>query len=450
MAIDPALKALQDADEEDAALVALKAESAASQLPKPTLREAKDPRPNVGYPATAAASIMEDYPVVGGFAGEINALGSAAKNSLRNLSGAKPVDTASFWDKYRDERGLFDKGVKEVREANPKTSLGFGVATQLGVPIPGLGKGTALMKVGKMAALGGLEALGRGDADLTEGEFGKAALEVGGGASIGGLMQAGLNKLGSSGKATAFREWLQKRASKAKVDQLNASGDLVSEGIASARGALGGKTAEANRTMDVLMEAMDSADPEIAARAKVFIESPAGVALKKQIHLNYLDSAPTKMHAIEKAQAALAEQNLRNPAKEAEDYLAQSTIKNDVLPRAKTYLERTVPAAFGAYTGGLGGAVVGGIAGMALGKPTTAVGNMMKNPRFRLRTAQAGEWPLKAIEGVADFTENRFSGALGEEAGKLGTSFDDYLNGVRQKPTKEQATDYFRSSGGNF
>lgn len=443
-----------EADEWDSAKVA--------DVPKPVLRNAADPvNPDAvdandsfgeaakKYATTGAASFMEDYPAIGGFAGEIAGLGSAVKNSGLRALGVETGDSAGFMDKYREERDALDKGVKQVREANPKVSTGVGLATQFGVPIPGIGKGTAAVKLGKMAALGGLEAFSRGNADLTKGEIGKSLLETGEGAGTSYAFGALTDKLGKSGAMSEVRKRILDRIGKAKADSLAKSSEDVAEGIQSAIGGEGQKTSVANRTIELLTEAMNSPDPDIVARAKAFVEGPEGQALKRQIYLNTLDHAPGRMAELNAARATLAEQRLRDPVKESAEFLSKSTLKEDVLPRAQTYLERTVPTAMGGLFGGPAGAAVGGATAMTLGKPSTAIRNMTANPRFRLRTGQAMELPFKISEGAADFAQNRLGGGIAEGAGKLGVDIVEKISASTSEPGikfDEKAGEYIKDA----
>jgi hypothetical protein len=107
---------------------------------------------------------------------------------------------APFKDEtYSELRDKIRSDKNNARESNPKTYLAGnvvgGVASAVAVPGGSSIRGAA--------ALGAAQGLGESDADLTEGEFGEAAIDSATGAAIGGAMAYGVPKVISGVKGAA-------------------------------------------------------------------------------------------------------------------------------------------------------------------------------------------------------------------------------------------------------
>jgi hypothetical protein len=144
---------------------------------------------------------------------ESAARGAAQGASLGFADELQAAIRAPFSDKsYSQLRDEYREGDSAAREANPKTmlagELGGGLATAA-LPFPGLGlaKGANLAQEALFGAkLGALAGLGNSQADLTQGEFGKAAGDVVHGAEFGGVAGLGLGAatrgIGAAARAT--------------------------------------------------------------------------------------------------------------------------------------------------------------------------------------------------------------------------------------------------------
>ena len=153
--------------------------------------------------------------------GFLKAVGKRVLSSDEDSAGG-------FYEDYRKERSTERVKNQQAEADNPGSyilgNIGGGVATSF---IPGAGflnagKGASLLKQAGAAAKGGaLYAAGASNADLTKGEVGEFASDVGTGAALGAGLQAGfagLGKVGSSIKR-GFEKLPEERAVKAVTGQ---------------------------------------------------------------------------------------------------------------------------------------------------------------------------------------------------------------------------------------
>ena len=169
-----------------------------------------------------------------GFADEMSALGSTAMNAITGMSG--PLDgkggtVQDLVDEYhqkRDEmRGILDK----IQKSNPKTYMAARLAS--GVATGGMGAApeTLGQAVGQGVALGGAGGLGESNADLTNGEYKKAAIDTAKGAAFGGGAGAigyGIGKTISSLANGEAAKALKSSAEKNAVKATGATGKQIS------------------------------------------------------------------------------------------------------------------------------------------------------------------------------------------------------------------------------
>lgn len=118
------------------------------------------------------------------YADEIAGALGAAKHALK--TGEISPET------YRKERDIYRAADEEARQENPKTFLASEVAAGM---LPTLAPGIGGVSAGKAALQGALMGLGGSKSDLTKGDISDAAIDT----SVGGLLGAGLGKLGGSG-----------------------------------------------------------------------------------------------------------------------------------------------------------------------------------------------------------------------------------------------------------
>jgi hypothetical protein len=218
----------------------------------------------------------------------------AAQGFTFNLADEAQAGIRSiFSDKtYQQLRDEYREGDEIAREANPKTfmggELGAGVASSF---IPGVGavgaiqKGANLGKVLKAGAtMGALSGFGASDADLTKGDIGGAAKDVGMGALMGAggnAVSMGVGKAVSSG-ANMLKEGIQEAF------------DPVRNRVA----ALGGKTKEFTDLLNAGAKGTynkGAKATEVLAKHGVFDDNPKGIDMLKRLS-DQMDTAVDEMH----------------------------------------------------------------------------------------------------------------------------------------------------------
>lgn len=170
--------------------------------PEPSLAVAPSPRSEAALrPETApkeigaleAAGRGALQGVTLGFSDEIYGGGKALLDSL--IEG----DFEGFGDRYRTERDAVRRANEEAERQNPNAYLGGNIAGSLATSVvPGLNIAKAGTLAGRAAMAGALGAgagLGVSEADLTKGEFGRAALDTVAGGVLGAGFQAGGEKV---------------------------------------------------------------------------------------------------------------------------------------------------------------------------------------------------------------------------------------------------------------
>lgn len=154
-----------------------------------------------------------------GFADEIAGAGEAVKGAGKKLLSGKLPSGQDILGGYERGRNEY-RNVDDAAWANNKLAYGAGaVAPALltgGADVAQLGIGKAALQGAAQGAIGSLGGGTdvEGQADLTKGEFGKAALQTGLGTALGGGLAAGTAKI-----APKVAEWLSElsnsRAAKA-------------------------------------------------------------------------------------------------------------------------------------------------------------------------------------------------------------------------------------------
>lgn len=134
----------------------------------------------------------------------------------------------SFVDTYRQGRDIARGQEQDARQANPWTyglsEVGGGIMTGAKMPLPKVSQGaTAAGRIANAAAggatAGGVYGFGDSNADITKGEFGKAAMDTatsaGIGALTGTLLQGGLEKYAKSRVPTPKSDEIKDMATQA-------------------------------------------------------------------------------------------------------------------------------------------------------------------------------------------------------------------------------------------
>lgn len=290
---------------------------------------------------------------------------------------------AAGWDdilkRYRDEKARIEGAQKENLKRFPNAPI---VGAILGTP------GAAPTTAGRLVQ-GGIEggtyALGSSKGDLTKGEVGKVAKDVGIGTGLG----VGAAVLGEAAQKPA--RWLAGKAQ--KLSDATHAAELAAEekaraaAVASARGAYGGEVSSGQRILEMVERA--SADPkadvELTAAAKQFLDSPEGEALLNQVLRSNIGRSGDAVARIQNARNAMTEAiTANNPEAiaNAASSAAEGKLANldGVTGRLAELARRNVPPMVGGAIGGPAGAAAGGVVGGAMGKPGTIVSNMLKSP----------------------------------------------------------------------
>lgn len=158
----------------------------------------QNPEPKTGELESTVRGVAQGATM--GYADELTGLAGAAKETL---FGGK--DFSQFGNIYRTERDSSRSNYEKARKDNPKLfttgEVGGSIATSL---IPGLGiaKGAKFIPaVLKAGAIGGIQAGGLSNSDITKGEGTDFVKDVVPGVATGGLMQGAFSGIGAIGRS---------------------------------------------------------------------------------------------------------------------------------------------------------------------------------------------------------------------------------------------------------
>lgn len=161
-----------------------------SQVGKPSWRDTIQEDPTVDpsrSPITAATTGLIQGAVP--FAGAIAGVGKTAMDAITGTRGPLAGnDLGDLVDDYRQARDSFSKDARTSQEANPGIGIASNIAGGFANP---LFKGADTLP--KVIGASALQSLGQGEADLTKGELGQAALDTAIGAG-GGALGYGIGK----------------------------------------------------------------------------------------------------------------------------------------------------------------------------------------------------------------------------------------------------------------
>lgn len=319
------------------------------------------------------------------------------------------AETPSALDLYRKERDAARAFDKSAQDAHPGYHLAGSVAGSLIVPVASGGGVTAgaakaagnasrwqlLLNASKTGAkLGAAYGAGSSEADLTKGQLNRFAGDVEEGAMFGGATGALM------GGASAY---LRGRQGKAAADAVALHQKLADKAFNSARGTLGAEVSAGFRTLEQAERAMQdpNVDAAVKAQAVEFLQSDVAKALRDEVLRNAMPRGADQLERIAAAKqemlSAAANKTKGAVDKAADKYLNKSTLKEDVFPRAAKYMGRAVPQWISnLFGGGDTGKVAGTIAGAQMGDPGTALGNLVRNARFRFKTNGVAAGMLEA------------------------------------------------------
>lgn len=280
---------------------------------------------------------------------------------------------------------------RRTEEAQPEAYFGGQLAGGLAAESAlATATGGASLTPTAQAGLGAVAGLGNSQADLTKGEYGRAALDTAVGGAIGGVA----GKLGQ--KVGEGLEWAGKKlggraargVAEATDEIRQAATKAQTEAEQSALGKLRSKVQEASRDLEVMArEAENLPDGPLKDSLKSFLNSPEGLAVREQVAGNKLLSAPERVGDIATKRAehdALVAARETNIAKSVDSATnLGETWRTQIKPRIATLGHRFIPGAVGTAIGGAPGAAIGLGVSLVQGRPGTIVANAVKSPRVR-------------------------------------------------------------------
>jgi hypothetical protein len=336
-------------------------------------------------------------------------LGGALGWESRGLDQTRPTQGVidALKGRYLEDRDAARKEEHQAEAAHPALYGASELAGGLAVPIPGGGaaKGAGLgTKMLRGAVAGGVlgTAIGAGKSEAED------ASGVAHDALGSGLVAAPLGAAGA-----ALGHGLGKLADRfggrsAEIKAAKAAKD-AEELMAERAGRYGQKVQDSNRALENMRAVLANPEASVALKSRVqsFLQSAAGKDLVNQVGENTLEEAPKKLHEMAELKH-LRSIAPTDAAQATADYFNKSTLKEDVLPRAKKYAARMVPQAVADAAGDMAGGakgvaagVLGALTGAAVGAPGTSLANLMqKTPRFNAQLFSALESGSRALESA--------------------------------------------------
>lgn len=362
-------------------------------------------------------------------------LGSAFRNQngdsaeMQNFKRAAMREEAARPTNYELSRDLVREDLEAARQANPGVftagQLGGGLLT---MPLGGQATGLkALTKTGALLGVG--SGLGSSDADLTRGEFDKAAVD----AALGGVLGAGAAAagvgLGEAGKWVAGKaaRGLTKAGAWARNSEKNAirrlgemADDVVRRGESEAAGHLGGEQQAGNRMVENYERLADKAKtPEQKAAVKALRESGMLEELESELLDSTLEKIPGQKRVIETARSRLENLKANRDQAFAEAYKAADDVKAQISPRVKRYAAPIATALLGGTAGGIAGIAAGADPIEALG--TAGLGASIRPGIASFRRLMQNPAVVRRVAGVIGRALPK-SGKVSGEASREGAA----------------------------
>lgn len=337
---------------------------------------------------------------------------------------------------YASNRDAFRHENDESKAAHPNYYLGGNVAgaiaTAPALPAASGAKGAVLLRslglgsklagvAGRLGAAalngagqGATFAAGDSTADLTQGEAGKLAGDVGRGALVGGGLGLGLGGLGEAagGLKRALGARVAGVTDKAKQMAMKEQDALEK----SAEGSLGGAVQKGSRFEEQFQRYLEdpTVSPELRQQLAAWKSSPESRELIESVLGRQLKQAPGQAADIEAKRALLeAMQTSREEsiAQGAERILSPKEAGRQVLMRALRYGPVALGSLAGHAIGGPVGGAMGALAGAGTRPMVHALKRMMKHPGVQKAA-------LEALQSAAGAGENVL-GAATRTAGPL-------------------------------
>lgn len=270
---------------------------------------------------------------------------------------------------------------------------------------------------GKQAAQSGLEgAIGGAGAAETLAEV-PAMMTAGGTIGAGaGVLGSLLSDAGAAG-LERLREFASGRVADAGAKATDMAAKKVAAEVASAKGALGAATQDANRAVENLLrlEQTGALTADQAGLLATLRQNGILPALEQKLADSMLEKVPGAASKVDLSRAAyegLANNQGEAVAQGAEDLLSGAEAKRQVMERVNRYAPTVVGALGGGAAGGaagflLGGspteALIGGLAGAGIRPALRAGQRMLAHPAVQSRVFS----PIERLAGVA-------TGVMGE------------------------------------
>lgn len=391
------------------------------------------------YGAANGATLGFGDEIIGGISTPIQ----AAVNLLpKSLARRWDFAQAPAADAYRMARDDYRGQDRAAQKASPGGyAAGELGGTVLSSFLPGLGvaKGAgALQVLGRTALAGAGAGLGNSQADLTQGDVGRAALDTGVGAGAGlaaGGVGLGLGKLGryAAAKVVGIDETVARKAAAE-----------AAETTAKARSAAGTAAQDAYRQAEHLRELGGKGLlPEEGKAALAQLE--AELAQKSADKL--LPAVARKASTSQAFTEALGSEGQRASAAAGEN-LSAGELKRQVGARLMRY---GLPAAMGAVAGGLGFGGYGAMGGAALGG---ALGNnfrpmmqslvrmgsqpVVQRPLYQALSKLSGGAAAPAVERLGSAAANAIGPSVEAEL-MSNPGFASYINGGPRRDEEQLA-----------
>lgn len=308
-----------------------------------------------------------------------------AAGGLGALVDKMKGSTGTLGDLYRKNRDESRAAYGAAKDANPGL-YGFGDAAGnlATLAVPGLGAGKGILGAVKAGtALGAATGLGNSTADLTRGEFGRAAFDTGVGGGVGGVLGLAGGGVEKIGDALAARFGGKLAAAGQKAAELG-----TETGTAPTRAGF----SQAGRESSALQRLLEHIEGKRA------VGSPEALAELEQLEREGLIDEANR-HVFGNAVGGLREQLAAAKASreaahqllaEQPERIAQATAEAskptwgaDLASLSKSYAEPVVASALGGVVGGPAGATAAGLifgrtrAGGAIARRFAKPGNQM-------------------------------------------------------------------------
>jgi hypothetical protein len=299
-------------------------------------------------------------------------------------------------DLYRQHRDESRANFAAAEEANPtEFTAGQIGGAALTAFLPGGAPATLGRAVAVGAGMGAAQGLGESEADLTRGEFGEAATDAALGGALGGAAGGighGIAK-GVGAVANKVRGRAQQGAADAVAEEEAKQALKQAQREASALGKYRSSVQSASRDLEVLgRESADLPDDTLRRAAQEMLDSPEGVAVRRQVVEGKLGTAPERLDEMAQLRAehgALVAGREGLVKQATQDALADP-IRRQFAPRLATLGHRLVPAALAGAGGMIGGpegaavgAGLGGVMALTQGRPGIILRNLVRSPASR-------------------------------------------------------------------